>query len=161
MILYYLLVAGLVIIDQIVKWWTVNNFALNTGEGFIPGLVSFLYIHNDGAAWGLLAGQMWLFTIITVIVIILLVVMLHREGKAHALMATALSFILAGAIGNFIDRLRFGYVVDMFKLEFIDFPIFNVADMCLTLGVILMFIYLFFIEGKKDKQPAATGKEDN
>lgn len=159
MIIYYLFIAGLVVIDQLVKWWTVATFSLNTGAGFIPKLVSFYYIHNDGAAWGMLSGQMGLFTVITVLVIGVLLFMLHREGKDHPLSAMAISLILAGAVGNFIDRLRFGYVVDMFRLEFIDFPIFNVADAWLTLGVILMFVYLFFFEDKKDK-PVTVQKED-
>lgn len=159
MIIYYLLIAGLVLIDQLVKWWTVETFAVNTGAEFIPNLVSFYYIHNDGAAWGMLSGQMWFFFLITILVIGMLLFMLHREGKNHPLFASAIGFILAGALGNFIDRLRFGYVVDMFRLEFIDFPIFNVADACLTIGVILMFVYLFFFEEKKDKS-VTTQKEE-
>lgn len=152
MFLYYGLVAILVLIDQFVKFWTVNSFDLNTGSEFIPNILSFFYIQNDGAAWGIFSGQMWLFAIITLVVIGMLIVMLHRDAKDSKFLAWAISFILAGAIGNFIDRMRLGYVVDMFKLEFMEFPIFNVADICLTIGVILMFIYLFFIEGKEESK---------
>ncbi|MEY8370481.1 signal peptidase II [Aerococcaceae bacterium 50-4] len=142
MLLNYLLIAILVAIDQIVKYWTVTTFAINEGQDVIPGILSFFYIQNDGAAWGIFSGQMWLFYIITIVVVAVLVYMLHKEGKDSALLSTGLSFMIAGALGNFIDRLHLNYVIDMFRLEFVEFPIFNVADVCLSIGVILMIVYM-------------------
>ncbi|AMB98840.1 lipoprotein signal peptidase [Aerococcus urinaehominis] len=148
--LYYLIIALLVGLDQIVKLWTVNNLDLHTGQPLISGLLSLYYIQNDGAAWGMLSGQMWLFYIITVVILVVLIKMLHDEGFNQPLMGWGLSLIIAGAIGNLIDRLHLNYVVDMFRLEFINFPIFNVADICLTLGVGLLVIYLLFVHKEVD-----------
>src|SRR5699024_12850344 len=109
MLLNYLLIAILVGIDQIVKYWTVANFAFNEGQDFIPGILSFFYIQHDVAAWGIFSGQMWLFYIITVAVVAVLVYMLHKEAKGAQLLAIGLSFMIAGALGNFIDRLHLNY----------------------------------------------------
>ncbi len=144
MIIQYVLIFGLVLLDQLVKWWTVSNLPLYTDQSIIDNILSLFYIQNDGAAWGILSGQMWLFYIITVVVIIGLFYMLHTDGKQHVLLRTALSFLIGGAIGNFIDRLHLNYVIDMFRLKFINFPIFNIADVALTIGVILLIFYVFF-----------------
>lgn len=138
----------LVIIDQITKYLTVQNIELGQVIEFIPNIVSLTYIRNTGAAFSILEGQMWFFYIVTIIVIGVLIYYMYTEAKKDRMLGILLSFILAGAIGNFIDRLMLQYVVDMIKLEFIDFAIFNVADSYLTVGVILLFIYTFYQERK-------------
>lgn len=150
MLIYYLLILILVLFDQFSKFWVVSNLDLHVTYPMIDSVLSLFYLHNDGAAWGILSGQMWLFYLITVAVLVVLVYLLHHDGRQHPLAALSFALIIAGAIGNFIDRLRLGYVVDMFKLEFIDFPIFNLADTFLTIGVILLIIYTLFIA--EDKQ---------
>ena len=81
--------------------------------------------------------------------------MLHKEAKGAQLLAIGLSFMIAGALGNFIDRLHLNYVIDMFRLEFMDFPIFNVADVCLTIGVIVMIVYMIITpEDQLEKRTA-------
>ena len=140
MFLYLMLSAVLIIADQLVKLWIVNNFNLHDGMQFINGIVSLLYVRNTGAAWGMFEGKIAVGT--------LLYLMFKEKGKSKLLLI-AYSLILAGAVGNFIDRIRLGYVVDMFKFEFIDFPIFNVADICLTFGVIFLFYYVIFKEQSK------------
>ena len=138
----------LVIIDQVTKYLTVQNIELGQVIEFIPNIVSLTYIRNTGAAFSILEGQMWFFYIVTIIVIGVLIYYMYTEAKKDRMLGILLSFILAGAIGNFIDRLILQYVVDMIKLEFIDFAIFNVADSYLTVGVILLFIYTFYQERK-------------
>ena len=138
----------LVIIDQVTKYLTVQNIELGQVIEFIPNIVSLTYIRNTGAAFSILEGQMWFFYIVTIIVIGVLIYYMYTEAKKDRMLGILLSFILAGAIGNFIDRLMLHYVVDMIKLEFIDFAIFNVADSYLTVGVILLFIYTFYQERK-------------
>jgi signal peptidase II len=135
MILYYLLAAVLIAIDQLVKWGIVQNFALYDELEVIPNIFSLYYIQNRGAAWGILQGRMGLFFIITVLVVGYLVYTFHNLPQRSILAGISFSFILAGALGNFIDRMRLGYVVDMLRFDFIDFPIFNVADVFLTIGV--------------------------
>jgi len=151
MFLYYILIAIIVGIDQFVKNWTVANLNLLEAKEVIPGLLSLFYLQNDGAAWGIFSGQMWLFYLITLVVVGVLFYMLHKEGKDSRLLSIGLSFMIGGALGNFIDRLHLSYVVDMFKLDFINFPIFNVADVALTIGVILMLIYMLVTPEEKMK----------
>lgn len=135
--LVYLAIIALIVLDQWVKYLVVQQLALHTGFSVWNGILSVFYIHNDGAAWGMLSGNMLFFFVVTILVLIGLVVWYHRLNKPHVLETVAYVLIVSGAIGNFIDRLRLGYVVDMFQFEFIDFPIFNVADVWLTLGVIV------------------------
>lgn len=134
------LIAALIGLDQLVKWWTVTNIALNTSQKWISGFMSLAYLRNYGAAYSLLQNQQWLFIIITIFVLTLAIWYFVKQIDGNLWQLFALSLIIAGGLGNFIDRLRLGYVVDMFKTEFIDFPVFNVADSCLTVGVALLFI---------------------
>lgn len=149
MILYFLASIIFVILDQLVKWWVVQSFDVLKGSEFIHGVVSLLYIRNTGAAWGMFEGKMVFFYAITLVAVCGLIYLMFKENGKSKLLLSAYSLILAGAVGNFIDRVRLGYVVDMFKFEFIDFPIFNVADICLTCGVILLFYYVIFKEQQK------------
>jgi len=139
---YYIIAAIIVIVDQITKFLTVQNISLGESIEVIPGIFSLTYIQNTGAAWSILEGQMNFFYIITLIVVIMLIYFLHKEAKGEPLFALAISFMLGGALGNFIDRLHLQYVIDMFQLDFISFPIFNVADSALTVGVIIMLLYV-------------------
>ena len=149
MLVYLILSILFVIADQVVKMWTVNNFSLHEGMEFMKGIVSILYVRNTGAAWGMFEGKMFFFYLITAVAVGTLLYLMFKEKGKSKLLLTAYSLILAGAVGNFIDRIRLGYLVDMFKFEFIDFPIFNVADICLTIGVIFLFYYVIFKEQSK------------
>lgn len=143
---------AIIFLDQVTKLLVVKFMEL--GES-IPLIDGFLYLtshRNEGAAWGMLQGRMWLFYIITVFVIVVLVMFYKREAKTSLLLQTSLVLLMAGAIGNFIDRLLFQKVVDFVDTVIFgyDFPIFNVADASLTVGVILMVIQIFFFD-KGDK----------
>lgn len=148
MIFNLILTTILVVIDQVTKYLTVQNIELGQVVEFIPDFVSLTYIRNTGAAFSILEGQMWFFYIVTTVVIGVLIYYMYTEAKNDRVLGILLSLILAGAIGNFIDRLMLQYVVDMIKLEFMDFAIFNVADSYLTVGVILLFIYTIYQERK-------------
>ena len=148
MIFNLILTTILVVIDQVTKYLTVQNIELGQVVEFIPDFVSLTYIRNTGAAFSILEGQMWFFYIVTTVVIGVLIYYMYTEAKNDRVLGILLSLILAGAIGNFIDRLMLLYVVDMIKLEFMDFAIFNVADSYLTVGVILLFIYTIYQERK-------------
>ena len=152
MFLYLILTIILVTIDQITKYLTVQNLVLFEVKEIIPKFLSFTYIQNSGAAWSLLEGKMWFFYIITLIVIAFLLYYLYTEGRKDKILGVILSIILAGTLGNFIDRVLFQYVVDMIKLEFINFPIFNVADMLLTIGVAVLLFYTIYEE--KNPRPS-------
>lgn len=136
---YFLLCLCLVLLDQLSKWFVTTHIGLNQVISAIPGLVSFTHLRNYGAAWSILVGQQWFFTIVTLIALIVMGYFLWklRQQKLYVL---GLVIMFAGTLGNFIDRIRLGYVVDMVQLDFINFPIFNLADMCLTFGVIILII---------------------
>ena len=139
---YYLLfIVALVGLDQFVKYWVSANIALGTSHGFIPGLMNLTNLHNDGAAWSILEGQQWFFYLITLAAVVVLAYLM-RQWRTNRWKMIALSLIMAGALGNFIDRVHQHYVVDMFELPPINFPVFNVADSCLTVGVIALIIII-------------------
>ncbi|MCC5890292.1 MAG: signal peptidase II [Alkalibacterium sp.] len=152
MLLYYLTALIVIGLDQLTKYMTVQSIPYREVVEWIPGFISFTHHRNTGAAWSILEGQMMFFYIVTLIVVGVIIYYLHVYGRKDRLFGLALSLILGGAIGNFIDRLLFQYVVDMVRLEFINFPIFNVADMALTVGVGLMIVYLILDEIKNYKQ---------
>ncbi|EKJ5017505.1 signal peptidase II [Enterococcus faecalis] len=153
LVVYFLISALLVGLDQWSKYLTVQNISLGETKEFIPGFLSLTYLRNTGAAWSLLEGKMIFFYVITVIVSVVIIYLLIKNYKKSIWYSVGLSFVLAGAIGNFIDRVRLGYVVDMLQTDFMNFPIFNVADSTLVVGVICIFIYLIL-----DEKAAKEGK---
>ncbi|MDU1039550.1 signal peptidase II [Enterococcus faecalis] len=153
LVVYFLISALLVGFDQWSKYLTVQNISLGETKEFIPGFLSLTHLRNTGAAWSLLEGKMIFFYVITVIVSVVIIYLLIKNYKKSIWYSVGLSFVLAGAIGNFIDRVRLGYVVDMLQTDFMNFPIFNVADSTLVVGVICIFIYLIL-----DEKAAKEGK---
>lgn len=153
LVVYFLISALLVGLDQWSKYLTVQNISLGETKEFIPGFLSLTHLRNTGAAWSLLEGKMKIFYVITVIVSVVIIYLLIKNYKKSIWYSVGLSFVLAGAIGNFIDRVRLGYVVDMLQTDFMNFPIFNVADSTLVVGVICIFIYLIL-----DEKAAKEGK---
>ncbi|MGX7390427.1 signal peptidase II [Dolosigranulum pigrum] len=151
MIIYYIIAMILIGLDQLSKYLTVQEIALGEVVSLVPNVLSLTYIRNSGAAWSILEDQMIFFYVITVVVVGALIYFLHTEGKKSPIASTGIAFIMGGAIGNFIDRLHLKYVIDMIRLEFINFPIFNVADMALTIGVIILIGYIVYDELVKKK----------
>lgn len=151
MIIYYIIAMILIGLDQLSKYLTVQEIALGEVVPVIPNVLSLTYIRNSGAAWSILEDQMIFFYVITVVVVGALIYFLHTEGKKSPIASTGIAFIMGGAIGNFIDRLHLKYVIDMIRLEFINFPIFNVADMALTIGVIILIGHIVYDELVKKK----------
>ncbi|MDM7658246.1 signal peptidase II [Lactococcus lactis] len=133
-----IIVVGIVA-DQIFKNWIVANIQLGDTEKIWPYVLSLTYIKNDGAAWSSFSGQQWFFLVLTPIVLVVALWFLWKK-MAQNWYFIGLTLIIAGALGNFIDRIRQGFVVDMFQTEFINFPIFNIADILLSVGFVLLFI---------------------
>ena len=131
----------LIIADQGLKFWISVNIKLGTSQVILPNVLALTNVRNDGAAWSVLSGQQWFFTVITIVALGLMGYFFWKL-KNDNLYMLAISLLIAGTLGNFIDRIRLGYVVDMFETLFMNFPIFNVADMCLTFGVIIVIIAL-------------------
>ena len=149
--LYLFISLFVVLVDQGLKNYIVSNYTFGEVHQIIPGILSFNYLQNDGAAWNILTGQMWLFYAISVIAIAVCLYFLFNKKYKNALFDVGLALVLGGIIGNFIDRLHLKYVVDMLQLDFINFNIFNIADSAITTGVLIIFIYLIFFADKDDK----------
>ncbi|CAI2676011.1 signal peptidase II [Apilactobacillus kunkeei] len=136
----YILISlcALVGIDQAIKIGISANISETSSTTIIPGVLSITNLHNSGAAWSILEGQQWLFSIITLVAVVAIVYfMIKLEGRK--LYLTSTTILLAGILGNFINRFLQGYVIDMFQVDFINFPVFNFADICITFGIILLF----------------------
>lgn len=134
----------IIIADLLTKYFTVG-----IDKEVIPGFFKFLYTENTGAAWSMFAGNQIALIIISVIAVLFIIFYAGFSKSTSKFMYISLGFILGGAIGNMIDRITFGYVRDFIKLEFMNFPIFNMADAALTIGVVLICIY-FIISGIKE-----------
>ena len=150
-ILYCTLTALLIILDMLTKiYLDGKNITL------INGVLSFLSSHNTGAGFSILSNKtLFLIIITSVFLVIFTLFNMFEKFKLSHLYLTSIALIYAGAIGNLIDRLMFGYVRDFIYFELIDFPIFNVADICLTVGVTLYAInFLFFNKNKKEQNNA-------
>ena len=134
------IIAALIVIDQLVKAYVVQNIAIGEIKSWIPNLVSLTYLQNRGAAFSMLQDQQWFFALITFVVMGVAVWYLHKHIEDSWWLVTGLVLIIAGGLGNFIDRISQGFVVDMFHLDFINFAIFNVADSYLTVGVVVLLL---------------------
>ncbi|MFC4652472.1 signal peptidase II [Lactococcus nasutitermitis] len=128
-----------IVADQFFKSWVVGHIPLGNVRNFLPRVLSLTYLQNRGAAWSSLEGQQWFFLILTPIVVLAAAYFLWKKATNNWYFF-GLSLIIAGALGNFIDRVHQGFVVDMFQTDFINFPIFNIADSLLSVGFVLLFI---------------------
>jgi signal peptidase II len=155
MVIYYIIALAVIAIDQWTKWLVVKYMQLGESIPIIPDVLYITSHRNRGAAWGILQGQFWLFYLITVIVVIGLIVYIQRLPRGERLFGVALGLMLGGAIGNFIDRLFRKEVVDFIHayIGTYSFPVFNIADSSLTIGVVLLFIKMFFFStSEKENQ---------
>lgn len=155
--------------DQFTKYLTVCNLAPSSSTAFIekvcagynlnpemyadlprkteviPGVLSFSHIHNDGGAWGMFDGAIWLFVVIFAAFAVFIVWEFSKKRMSFTTFERfCMVAIFAGGLGNIIDRLRLGFVIDMLQTEFINFPVFNVADCFITCGCILLILHLVF-----------------
>ncbi len=153
--LFMLLFAGGIVgLDQWTKWLVVENIPLFGYVKAIPGLFSLTYTQNTGGAWSMLEGMIWLFVVIFIaFMAVMLWELITKRFGLTRFEHWCLTAILGGGLGNMIDRVRLGYVVDMIRLEFMEFPIFNVADCFITCGCILLILHMMFFNKEfwKDK----------
>ena len=144
-ILMALFAAGIVAADQFTKFLTVANIALYQDVEFIPGFLGLTYVRNTGAAFSSFEGQQWLFALIFVAFTAAVVYEYVKKSMPFSTFDRwCIASVYGGGLGNMIDRIRLGYVVDMIETKFIQFPVFNVADCFITCGCILLMISLIF-----------------
>ena len=141
---YALFAAGIVVADQVSKYFTVANIALHEDISFIPGILGLTYEQNTGAAFSMLEGKQWVFALVFAVFTMMLLWEYFKSPMPFTrLERWCIAAVYGGGLGNMIDRLRLGYVVDMIETEFMSFPVFNVADCFITCGCVLLLIHLF------------------
>ena len=140
-----LFAAGIVAADQITKFLTIANIALFEDVAFIPGFLGLTYVQNTGAAFSMLRGAQWLFALIFLVLTVAVVWDMVKKAMPFTRLERWLVVcVYAGGLGNMIDRVRLGYVVDMIEVEFMNFAVFNVADCFITCGCIGLMLHLIF-----------------
>ena len=165
--LAFFVTLGVVVLDQLTKLIVRLSMDVDERICFIPHIMNFTYVENDGAAFGMLDDARWVFLVASTVTIVVIVWFLHKHGSRHPLLTTSLSFILGGGIGNMIDRLfvtnaKGEYVVtDFLETAFMKFAVFNVADSFITVGAILLGVYVIFIEPKVEKRIKEAEKASN
>lgn len=142
--------AGLAL-DQWLKAYVTANIPLGQAQSLLPGVVELRTVHNYGAAWSSFSGSRWLLVAVTCIIVIFVTVLLVRRVVRHPLGVAACCMVISGGLGNIIDRVRLGYVVDMFNLLFMNYPVFNVADILVVCGAVLGCIYYLWFYERYDK----------
>ena len=152
--MFIFVAAALIAVDQLSKWWAATTFPLN-GQGDYIGLGFYLtYVKNTGAAFGIFQdGTLVLGILSSIVSLLLFIYLLRRRHSMPALQHAALTLILAGALGNMIDRLRLGYVIDFihFNIPSFSFPVFNIADSCVVVGAGLLLIASFLPDEPEPK----------
>ena len=141
----------MLLFDQWVKQMVTVQIPLGESRPFLPGLMELYTVHNYGAAWSMFLGMRWPLIVITSAVILLLLGLLIKKIVRHPTGILACCLIIAGGLGNVLDRVRLGYVVDMFHLLFMKFPVFNVADVCINIGCALGILYYLCFYEKRDQ----------
>ncbi|NLG36846.1 MAG: signal peptidase II [Clostridiales bacterium] len=158
MILTFAVAAIVLLLDRLTKMWVLGTLK---PVGDIPlweGVFHFHYTENTGAAFGMLPGFRWVFLALSAAAALIIAGwVIYRRRGLHWLAYMTLGLILGGAVGNLIDRIRFGYVLDFLYFKLIDFAIFNVADMGLVAGSILLGVYLLFIHERHTHGGKDTG----
>ena len=140
-----LFVGVIVALDQWTKVLTLSNIALYEKVPFLDGLFHFTYVQNTGAAFSSFEGAMWLFALVFALFTALVIYDLVKKAMPFTVLERwCIAAVYGGGLGNMIDRLRLGYVVDMIEVEFIRFPVFNVADCFITCGCVLLLVHLIF-----------------
>ena len=155
------LAAALLALDQWVKHYVTVNIPLGESQPLLPGLVELRTVHNYGAAWSSFSGMRWALVAVTAAIVLAVAVLLICRIVRHPLGVAAGFLILSGGAGNILDRVRLGYVVDMFHLEFWpSYPVFNVADICVVCGAVLGVIYYLWFYEKHDRKERRHGQAD-
>ena len=147
-LLYLITLIVLIGGDQFTKHLISSSMQLGQSQAVIDNLFYFTYAHNTGVAWGMLAGHLWLFIIVALVSAVLMIVFFKRTHKEEVLTRFGLVLTFAGMIGNLIDRMVLGYVRDFIDVMIFNynFPIFNIADMAVVIGVALIIIEIIFEE---------------
>lgn len=157
--LYAIVVFLGVMADQLTKLWVSGSLM---GEGVvrvIPGIINFRYVENTGMAFSMMSDMTLVLTVASGVLTVVMGVLLWKLKSRGRFLCISLSLIMAGAIGNLIDRIFAGFVVDFIEFAFVDFAVFNVADICVCVGTAMLVIYILFLADRK-KEEKKSGQSE-
>lgn len=149
---YLLAIAACIAADQAVKLYVVSHLALYERAPLLPGVVELLHIQNTGGGFSILSGHTWLLTVLTALLMAGVAALMIKKVFDHPLAMWSMTAVLGGGLGNLADRVRLGYVVDMFNFQFMDYPVFNVADILVVCGTVCFAAYYLFLYDKPSKK---------
>lgn len=154
------MIIAITAIDQITKYLAEAYLRGKSAKTFIKGVVELVYAENTGVAFSLFGGGRWFFVVLTAVVVAACLIYMYRgKGQNNLWLFWSLGVIASGAIGNLIDRVRLGYVIDFINPIFVDFAVFNIADCAVTLGTVSLIAYLVFDTAKQAKNNADGEKK--
>lgn len=156
-----LIILLVIVADQISKYITVQYLKPLNTVPILEDVFSLTYVENRGAAFGIFQNQRWFLIILPILIVSVAIIFLMRNRNESLLTRISLAVILGGAIGNLIDRIIRGYVVDMFQFTFIQFPVFNVADMAVVCGTVILALQLLFYQEKVTSDPKQANEESS
>lgn len=157
---YILAIILCIAADQAVKYYVTAHLALYDHAPLIPGFVELFHIQNTGGGFSILAGHTWVLTVLTAVLMAAIGYALVKKLFPHPLAIWSLTAILGGGLGNLIDRVRLGYVVDMFNFQFMSYPVFNVADILVVCGTIGFAAYYLLLHDKEEPSKEEKEPED-
>ena len=158
--LYILAIVLCVAADQAVKLYVTSHLALYETAPLLPGIVELFYIQNTGGGFSILTNHTQLLTVLTAALMAVIAVLLVKKVFSHPLAMWTLTLILGGGLGNLIDRVRLGYVVDMFNFQFVSYPVFNVADILVVCGTIGFAAYYLLLHDRiAEKETSSNGTD--
>lgn len=142
-------VIAMVVIDQVVKYWAFTDLQPKSTIPVIENIFHLTYVENRGAAFSILQNQIWLFVLLTICILAMIIIAIKRGKIRTALGRWGLYLVAGGAIGNLIDRVLRGFVVDLFDFRYIHFPVFNIADIFVCVGAVLFCVYIMVQHDKR------------
>ena len=157
--IYAIIALVLVVVDQVVKYLVMTNIPLGGHVPFLPHILDLTYVTNTGAAFSIFSEHTWALALVSLVMSVVLALALWKGLFKHPFGKLTLTLLLAGAVGNLIDRAFRGFVVDMFNVLFMNFAVFNVADICVVVGGIAAGIYYIFLMDKLE--PDREAGHDN
>lgn len=157
-----IIVVGIIltVADQLIKLWALSSLEPVGSITIIENIFSLTYVENRGAAWGMMAGAKWYLIIMPIVIIVAAIAYLIIKKLSDPLLLWSVMLIVSGGLGNLIDRIFRGFVVDYLHATFIDFPVFNLADCCITIGAGLLILYVILSEIKERKEKKLGGDKD-
>ena len=158
--LYILAIDLCIAADQAVKLYVTSHLALYESAPLLPGFLELFYIQNTGGGFSILTNHTQLLTVLTAALMAVIAVLLVKKVFSHPLAMWTLTLILGGGLGNLIDRVRLGYVVDMFNFQFVSYPVFNVADILVVCGTIGFAAYYLLLHDRiAEKETSNNGTD--